>query len=180
MAQKVSSFLQLMVPKVPLLITTSIKHYTVGPPKPSWSYKFNITVALLQSFVAQLNSIPVRQSQTMSRMTDENAPVVEGAVAAEDHVPNSYRDQAAAHLDRIFAQEGINTAKLGWDWKHDPRATEPLLAEWTEMVDKEDNYNEGRTVLFLHGGGYFLGSIKTHRWASGAMARLGAAKVFCM
>ncbi|KAF9425257.1 hypothetical protein BGZ94_007692 [Podila epigama] len=217
MARKLASLLQVIVPQIPLLISTSIKHYTVGPPKPSWSYKFSITIALLQSMIAQLNNVPVQQSQIMSRMSEEDAPVAEGAVATAQCIPNLYRDMAARHLDRIFALEKIDEAKLGWDWKNDPRAEEPLLAEWTEMLvkekedesdgsrddngtglkdgtdlqdDKNENVNENenenenekvhdcdRIVLYLHGGGYFLGSIRTHRWASGAIARLGGARV---
>jgi acetyl esterase/lipase len=73
---------------------------------------------------------------------------------------------------------GIDSTKLGWDWKNDPAAAEPLLGEWTEAKVKDHTYKEGRTVLYLHGGGYFLGSIRTHRWATWHMARLAGAKVF--
>ncbi|KAG0053304.1 hypothetical protein BGZ83_001343 [Gryganskiella cystojenkinii] len=175
---KVTSFLKLMVPKVPLIASTTVNHFMVGPPKPSWPYRFSLTVALLQSFVAHLNEVPVLQSQAMSRISDENAPVDSAALATPDIVPNSYRDQAAALLDQLLYQQGLDATKLGWDWKNDPRAKEQLEAEWTEAKEKDEKYVKGRTILYLHGGGYFLASIRTHRWASWAMARLSGAKVF--
>ncbi|KAG0201466.1 hypothetical protein BGX28_005719 [Mortierella sp. GBA30] len=167
-----------MVPKAPLLIGTTVSHYTYGPPRPSWSYKFNITMAMARAFASHLDDFPLKRSQAMSRLNDKYAPVHSGAIASESTVPNSYRDKAAAYVDGLLAGQGLDAEKLGWDWKHDPRAEKPLRGEWTETREKDERYADGRTVLYLHGGGYFLCSIKTHRWASWGMARLGGAKVF--
>ncbi|KAG0206343.1 hypothetical protein BGX28_002197 [Mortierella sp. GBA30] len=180
MAQKLVGFLRVMVPKVPLLISTTVNHYSYGPPKPSWSYRFSITVALLQSFIAHVNSVPVRQSQTLSRISEEDAPVDPGATATETIVPLYYRDKAAEHIERLLNLQSIDSAKLGWDWKNDPRAADPLLGEWTEAREKDEKHSDGRTVLYLHGGGYFLCNTRTHRWATWGMARLGGARVFAV
>ena len=179
MAAKLAGFLRAMVPKVPLVIATTVNHYSYGPAKPSWPYRLSITVALLQSFVAHLNDVPVRESQNLSRISEEHAPIDPGAIATEATVPKHYRDKAAEHLDHILGLQGIDAAKLGWDWKNDPRAEDPLLGEWTEAKDKDEKHSAGRTVLYLHGGGYFLCSIRTHRWATWNMARRGGARVFC-
>jgi acetyl esterase/lipase len=176
--QKTISFLRLIVPKVPLLISTTVSHYVVGPPKPSWDYRFNITVALTASFVAHMNQAPILQSQALSRVSDKDAPVDPAGLATPETVPNSYRDQAAVVLDQLLARQQLNATKLGWDWKNDPRAREPLAGEWMETREKDEKHVEGRTVLFLHGGCYVLASINTHRWASFAMARLSGARVF--
>jgi acetyl esterase/lipase len=180
MASKIVNIARLLVPKVPLLVSTTVVHYAYGPAKPSWSFRFSVTMALMRAFVAHLNEVPVSQSQIMSKMTDEKTPVNEGAIATEAVVSKHYRQKAAEIMERLLSLQGIDTAKLGWDWKNDPAAAEPLLGEWTEAKVKGDNYKEGRTVLYLHGGGYFLASIRTHRWATWHMARSAGAKVFCM
>ncbi|KAF9084680.1 hypothetical protein BGX29_002437 [Mortierella sp. GBA35] len=181
MASRIVTMARLLVPKVPLLVSTTLVHYAYGPPKPSWSYRFSITMALLRAFVAHLNEVPVSQSQIMSKMSDERAPVPEGAIAAEAQVLKHYREQAAEIMERLLALKGIDSAKLGWDWKNDPAAAEPLMGEWTEAKEKDSSvYKSGRTVLYLHGGGYFLGSIRTHRWATWHMARHAGAKVFSL
>ncbi|KAG0289048.1 hypothetical protein BGZ98_004010 [Dissophora globulifera] len=177
MAQKLVDALKLIVPKIPLILSTTLHHFTLGPPKPSWTIKFSLTVALMRSFVTHLNHIPVKQSQTLSRISDEEAPVRPGAVASAISIAKSYRDKAAEHMERLLNLKGIDAAKLGWDWKNDPVAQEPMVCEWTEMAIKDSNHADGRTILYLHGGGYFLGSIQTHRWASAKMARFGGAKV---
>ncbi|CAO3567432.1 unnamed protein product [Mortierella alpina] len=167
-----------MVPKAPLLIGTTLSHYTYGPPKPSWSYKFNITMAMARAFARHLNDFPLKQSQALSRLNDKYAPIHPRATTSESTVPNTYRDKAAIYIDGLLSQQKLDSEKLGWDWKHDPRAERPLTGEWTEPRDKDENFAEGRTVLYLHGGGYFLCSVKSHRWATWSMARLGGAKVF--
>ncbi|KAG0350419.1 hypothetical protein BGZ54_003832, partial [Gamsiella multidivaricata] len=180
MAQKAIGFLKLMLPRIPLIISTTFSHYVYGPPMPSWSYRFTLTVTLLRSFIAHMNLAPIKQSQAMSMMTEEDAPVKPGAIASGATISKSYRDKAAEHVARLFDLKGIDSANLGWDWKNDPAADGPLMAEWTETVTKDEKHAEGRTVLYLHGGGYILGSILTHRWASASMARLGGAKVFAI
>ncbi|KAF8945872.1 hypothetical protein BGZ47_001831 [Haplosporangium gracile] len=180
MASRIVTMARLLAPKVPLLISTTLVHYAYGPAKPSWSYRFSVTMALLRAFIAHLNEVPVSQSQIMSRMTDEKAPVNEGAIATEAVVLKHYREKAAEIMERLLSLQGIDSSKLGWDWKNDPAAAEPLLGEWTETKVKGDNYKDGRTILYLHGGGYFLASVRTHRWASWHMARQAGAKVFSL
>ncbi|KAK3809559.1 MAG: Alpha/Beta hydrolase protein [Benniella sp.] len=177
MAEKLTGFLKLVVPKVPLIASTTFNHYARGPPKPSWSYRLSLTVAVLRSFVSQLNDVPIRESQVLSKIPSEQAPVDPRAIASEVFISKAYRDKAAGHIDRLLTLQGFDAVKLGWDWKNDPMADEPLLAEWTEPRIKDNKYKEGRTVLYLHGGGYILGSITTHRWATSSVALLAGAKV---
>ncbi|KAF9945716.1 hypothetical protein BGZ65_010454 [Modicella reniformis] len=178
--QKASLIWNYMVPKAPLLIGTTVSHYTSGPPKPSWSYKFNIIMALVKAFAGHMDDHPLKQTQAMSQLSDKYAPVHSGANASESIVPNNYRDKAATYVETLLQDQGIDSTKLGWDWKNDPRAEKALKGEWTETKIKDDKFAEGRTVLYLHGGGYFLCSIRTHRWATWSMARLGGAKVFAV
>ncbi|KAG0046993.1 hypothetical protein BGZ83_007875 [Gryganskiella cystojenkinii] len=178
MQKRASLVWNYVVPKTPLLVGTTVSHYTYGPTKPSWNIKFSLTMAMVQAFASHLNDVPLKQSQAMSRLSDKYAPVHPGANASEATVPNSYRDKSAVYVDQLLTKEGIDAEKLGWDWKHDPRAEKPLKGEWTETKVKDENFKDGRTVLYLHGGGYFLCSIRTHRWATWNMARLGGARVF--
>lgn len=179
MNEKASFLWNFVLPKGPLLIGRTLTHYTYGPAKPSWTYKFSLIMAIAQSIGGHLDERPLKQFQAMSRLNDKLGPVHPGANASDAVVPNNYRDKAAVYVDQLLTKERIDSATLGWDWKNDPRAEKPLKAEWTETKVKDASYSEGRTVLYLHGGGYFLCSIKTHRWASWNMARLGGAKVFC-
>ncbi|KAG0329044.1 hypothetical protein BG004_002425 [Podila humilis] len=178
MSKKLALFLQYGLPKGPLLVGTTLSHYTYGPQRPSWSYKFSLIMAMVQSFALHLNDVPLKQAQAASRLNDKYGPVHPNALASETSIPSDYRDKAAIHIDGLLNGQGVDPTKVGWDWKNDPRLESPLKAEWTEARNKDEKFKEGRTVLYLHGGGYFLCSIKTHRWASWSMARLGGARVF--
>ncbi|ORZ23752.1 Alpha/Beta hydrolase protein [Lobosporangium transversale] len=180
MKKKAALVWNFLLPKAPLLIKTTVSHFTFGPAKPSWSYKFSITMAMARAFAAHLEDVPLKQSQIMSRLNDKYAPIHAGANSSESTIPNTYRDKAAVYVSKLLRDQDIDSDKLGWDWEHDPRIEKPLKGEWTETKVKDEKFAEGRTVLYLHGGGYFLCSIRTHRWATWNMARLGGAKVFSL
>ncbi|KAF9929325.1 hypothetical protein FBU30_001686 [Linnemannia zychae] len=175
---KIITIARFLIPKVPLLVSTTLVHYAYGPAKPSWSYRFSVTVALFRAFVTQLNEVPLNQTKAMFKLMGENAPVPEGAIIGKSKVPVEYRNKAAEIMEQLLSLQGIDSAKLGWNWKNDPAGKEPLLGEWTEAKVKDEKYNEGRTVLYFHGGAYILGSVREHRWASWHMARHAGAKVF--
>ncbi|KAF9199607.1 hypothetical protein BGZ49_010243 [Haplosporangium sp. Z 27] len=180
MRKKASLIWNFMLPKVPKLVGTTASYYTVGPPKPSWTYQFSIIMAMARAFAAHLDDVPLNQAQAMSKSNDRFGPIHSGANASEDTVPSSYRDKAAVYVDGLLKEQGIDSTMLGWDWAHDPRAEKPLKGEWTETKVKDEKFAEGRTVLYLHGGGYFLCSIRSHRWATWSVARTAGARVFSL
>jgi epsilon-lactone hydrolase len=57
----------------------------------------------------------------------------------------------------------------------------PLKGEWVEPdVDRASDPTEKRTILYLHGGGYFYYSPQTHRPITFALARGAASRVFAL
>ncbi|HEY5210786.1 MAG TPA: alpha/beta hydrolase [Stellaceae bacterium] len=57
----------------------------------------------------------------------------------------------------------------------------PMHGEWIEPdTDRAADPTDGRTILFLHGGGYFFGSPQTHRPITFALARGASARVFAL
>jgi hypothetical protein len=63
-------------------------------------------MALLRAFIAHLNEVPIKKSQTISRMGDDSTPVPEGAIATEAIVPRHYRQQAAEIMDKLLSLQG--------------------------------------------------------------------------
>ncbi|KAF9112801.1 hypothetical protein BGX27_002802 [Mortierella sp. AM989] len=180
MRKKASLVWTYLLPKVPKLIGATASYYAVGPPKPSWTYQFSIIMAMVKAFAEHLHDVPLKESQAISRANNKYFPIHPRADASESIVPSSYRDKAAVYVDSLLKEQGIDSTLLGWDWIHDPRAEKPLKGEWTEAKVKDEKYAEGRTILYLHGGGYFLCSVKSHRWATWSMVRTAGAKVFSL
>ena len=59
------------------------------------------------------------------------------------------------------------------DIKHDPVKAGSVPAEWVSAP----NADASRVVLYLHGGGYVIGSINTHRGLAGRISRAAQARV---
>lgn len=55
----------------------------------------------------------------------------------------------------------------------DPVEAGGVPAEWTGAADAD----AGRVILFTHGGGYNIGSVRTHRGLAGRLARAAGARV---
>ncbi|HEY2105869.1 MAG TPA: alpha/beta hydrolase [Candidatus Binataceae bacterium] len=63
--------------------------------------------------------------------------------------------------------------RLDADIKAEPLTANGVPAEWITAPGADP----GRNVLYLHGGGYTIGSIKTHRCLAGWVSRAAAARV---
>ncbi len=63
--------------------------------------------------------------------------------------------------------------RLDADIKAEPVSAGGVPAEWITAPGAD----QGRNVLYLHGGGYMIGSIKTHRCLAGWVSRAAQARV---
>jgi acetyl esterase/lipase len=90
--------------------------------------------------------------------------------------------KAADHIQEQLGHHGIEKVggKLWWQWR---RPGSELKAEWIEMRsdyhERKKNNDEGkRVMLYVHGGGYFFGSVDEHRYQMQRHARKLKARVF--
>src|SRR5258708_4987421 len=71
-----------------------------------------------------------------------------------------------------FEQMG-NMFPVDADIKREPVTANGIKAEWVSAPDADP----GRAVLYLHGGGYVIGSINTHRSLAARLSRAAKARV---
>ncbi|HKD65547.1 MAG TPA: alpha/beta hydrolase [Candidatus Binataceae bacterium] len=81
-------------------------------------------------------------------------------------------DPTASFARRRGAMEKA-AFRLDADIKAEPVTANGVPAEWITAP----NADTGRNVLYLHGGGYTIGSIKTHRCLAGWVSRAAQARV---
>ena len=67
----------------------------------------------------------------------------------------------------------VASVPLDPEVRHEPTAAGGVPAEW-QIAPHAD---PGRTILYLHGGGYCLGSMNTHRDLASRLSRAAAARV---
>src|ERR1700674_2593213 len=82
--------------------------------------------------------------------------------------PNATVEEMRAGFDQF-----ANFFPLEPDIKREPAQVGSIKAEWITAP----NADSGRAVLYLHGGGYVIGSIGTHRALAGRISRASKARV---
>ena len=96
-------------------------------------------------------------------------------------IPPEHVSKAANAIITQLGPEGVKAVggKLWWQWR---RNNSVLRAEWIEMQShylerKRDNKKGRRVMLYVHGGGYFFGSVDEHRYQMQRHARKLKARV---
>jgi acetyl esterase/lipase len=128
------------------------------------NYASHRTVEDLQSFTGQWVPSP-------SWVRTENVTV-----------PDGYLSKAARTIIDQLGPAGVESigGTKWWQWR--PRGGE-LKAEWIEMrahynEQKRQGSRSRRIMLYIHGGGYFFGSVDEHRYQMQRHARKLRARVF--
>src|SRR5580658_1012109 len=85
-------------------------------------------------------------------------PVIQGATV----------QQQRAGFEQMGAMFPVDA-----DIKREPVTANGVKSEWVSAPDAD----AGRAILYLHGGGYVIGSINTHRALAGRLSRAAKARV---
>ncbi|CAI2176472.1 17363_t:CDS:2 [Funneliformis geosporum] len=164
-------FAQITIKKTPMLISTAISHYREGPPQPSWDLKFHLVFAFIKSMFNDFCEQTIEQAQKSSFRP---IPVLNGLIINESKVDNKYRHEAQIHLERILKPyEHV----LDTEWKD--IKDDGIIAEWVQVPkDGWEKREIKKTILYLHGGAYYLCNKTSHRKITCTLAKDANARVF--
>ncbi|KAI5807442.1 hypothetical protein DFH27DRAFT_546263 [Peziza echinospora] len=164
----------------PTVISTLVSHYLNPKPlasTPSSHISYHEGVALVRRFLEHASHHTVEELQAF---TAQYVPHPTWVHTENVEIPAEHMDAAAAH---IAIQLGASTlAKIGgerwWRWRE-----RPLRAEWVEMRRDHSRRlkhpeERPRTMLYVHGGAYYFGSVDEHRYQLQRHARKLQARVF--
>ena len=158
---------------IPLLFSTTIKHYIDGPPQPSWNLKYHLTTALIRSSFGGKN-LTIEQMQSGSVIGSASVPA--DIMINETNIDNKYRHEAQVHLEKILKPyEHV----LDTEWKD--LKDDGITSEWVQVPNDEwEKRKTRKTILYLHGGAYYLCSIKAPhaRCITRNLAKNANARVF--
>jgi acetyl esterase/lipase len=181
----VSAQLALMVPKIPLMLHTVAWH-SLGWSSTAykWDLKTEFVIKLMRSFVG-VQRIPIPISVTQANSLHD--PGVKGKLWVSRYtIPKPAEDDVRDALFRAFdalsehsevvAAPDVAPVEVEW---HGNRAgaadTEPEPADMSE-ADKYTNLmaevTSDVTILYLHGGGFYVMDPASHRPATSRLARL--------
>ncbi|KAI3320236.1 alpha/beta-hydrolase [Xylariaceae sp. AK1471] len=166
----------------PTVLSTFLSHYLNRKPlreRPTAHLSYDEGLHLIRSFLQFASQHTVEELQAF---TAQWVPHPQWVKVKEIEIPEEALLESANALQEQLGPEGIR--KVGgrnwWQWR---RPESPLKAEWIEM---RSDYNERmktgdpgtRVMLYVHGGGYFFGSVDEHRYQMQRHARKLKARVF--
>lgn len=165
----------------PTVIETFFSHYLNRGPlhqKPTAHLSYHTGLQLIRRFLdfASKQTVDDVQAFTSQAVPNPHWVRVENIV-----IPESHLGLAVELLTVQLGPEGIEAVGGGlwWQWRLDEA---PLRAEWIEMRrDYNARKNSGatcrRSMLYVHGGAYYFGSVDEHRYQIQRHARKLQARV---
>ncbi|CAM0136272.1 hypothetical protein VKS41_006924 [Umbelopsis sp. WA50703] len=165
-----------VIPRVPLVAGTIVKHYTKGPPAEAWTLKQHLAVNIIKDLIGKMRKYTVEDIQ---KINQRPSPLPAGFKSLPFTIPNDYRMQAAETMAPIL--EPYKT-EIGWDWQSDE--CEPITGEWImeeSMLNGQSSRDlDAPVVLYCPGGAYHVCSIQTHRFVTTRVAKHGRCRVFAI
>ncbi|GBC03565.1 hypothetical protein RclHR1_00520017 [Rhizophagus clarus] len=128
---------------------------------------------MIKSTLKNTNAITIEQMQMGS---SRPAPVKADVTINEFKIDNKYRHEAQVHLEKILKPyEHV----LDTEWKD--LKDDGINTEWIQVPNDGWEKREIRkTILFLHGGGYYLCSKESHRGITSSLAKKADTRVLAI
>ncbi|XXG96110.1 hypothetical protein Hte_002389 [Hypoxylon texense] len=166
----------------PTVLSTFLSHYLNRKPlreRPTAHLSYDEGLHLIRSFLTFASHHTVEDVQAF---TAQWVPHPQWVKVDQVEIPEAQLTKAADALQEQLGPDGIR--KVGgrnwWQWR---KPGSPLKAEWIEMKsDYHERKKVGdpgkRVMLYVHGGGYYFGSVDEHRYQMQRHARKLKARVF--
>lgn len=173
--------LQVGAAVTPTVIRTGISHYTNRKPrhkKPTAHISYDEGINLIRCFLTYASHKTVEDLQSF---TSQWVPHASWVRTENVPIPEAQVTKAAELLIQQLGEDGIKQigGRNWWQWR---RQNAELKAEWIEMrahynALKALKIRSKRIMMYMHGGGYFLGSVDEHRYQLQRHARKLKARV---
>ncbi|KIW63012.1 hypothetical protein PV04_09894 [Phialophora macrospora] len=166
----------------PAVVKTYISHYVNRKErreKPTAHISYDEGLHLIRSFLKYASH---RTVEDLQAFTGQWVPSPSWVRTENVTVPDDYLSKAARTITDQLGPAGVESVggTKWWQWR--PRGGE-LKAEWIEMrahynEQKRQGSGSRRIMMYIHGGGYFFGSVDEHRYQMQRHARKLRARVF--
>ncbi|KAK3303494.1 Alpha/Beta hydrolase protein [Chaetomium strumarium] len=152
----------------PTVLSTLLSHYLNRKPlahKPTAHLSYDQGLHLIRSFLVHASHHTVEELQAF---TSQWVPHPQWVRVDSVEIPEQDLSRAADLVVEQLGPDGIRQVggKEWWQWR---KPKSPLKAEWIEMKadyqERKKNSDPGnRVMLYVHGGGYYFGSVDEHRY----------------
>src|SRR5712692_3559169 len=112
--------------------------------------------------------VVVRPSGGLNAMSQQQLDTIIAMLKARPINPSATFQEMRAGFEQL-----VNLLPVDADIRREPTDAGGVKAEWVSSP----NADLGRAILYLHGGGYVIGSINTHRALAARISRSSLARV---
>ncbi|KAK6521857.1 hypothetical protein TWF506_002060 [Arthrobotrys conoides] len=164
----------------PTVLSVGLSHYLTKSKhrgKPTYHLGYHQGLELVRRFLVYASHRTVEELQAF---TAQYVPVPTWVHVEEAVISDELLEEAAARIVEQLGTDGVERVggKRWWKWR-----VKEVKGEWIEM---RQHYHERlkhkdwapRTILYVHGGAYFFGSVDEHRYQLQRHARKMKARVF--
>jgi hypothetical protein len=164
-----------IIKRIPLAISTIFKHFTYGPPQPSWDLKVHLAIIIFKSFVSGQPTIEEVQGNTFIFMNYKIPPHIKVNKITISH---EYRIHAQIHIEKLVKPYNIVLDQIWKSPKNNVINGELIMnKDWNEKnVDREKE----KIIIYLHGGAYFTGRIEFAREIACELSKESGAQVLAI
>ncbi|KAI8080791.1 Alpha/Beta hydrolase protein [Gilbertella persicaria] len=148
-----------LIPPMPIIASTMYRHYAKGPPAKSWTLATDVTIAIIRDFLQRSSRLTVEDLQKIS--TTKKLPVPQHLKRIKFTVPNSYRQRAGEMMTKQLSK--MDQHYIAWNWEKDKDTAPPLKGEWLQAKGNPLEPSKESTILYLHGGAYYLACYGIYR-----------------
>jgi hypothetical protein len=157
-----------------LIISTIFKHFTYGPPQPSWDLKVHLFVKIVQSFIKSKN---LKLEETQGRVL-LNSKIPPHIKLDKIIISHEYRINAQVHIEKLMKPYNIIIGQI-WKSPRDNGINAELIMnkDWNE---ENVDWEKEKIIIYFHGGAYFTGTMKNHREIIGELSKESGARVLAI
>lgn len=159
------------------------KHAFIGPPRKSWDLATHLTVALTEDALKrQLSALNTPEDvQALRDGMDElgKGTLPKQVTLKEDvEIPVIHRQRAHSIVSSELSSTLDPSHYKNLKEEGSEETKSPLLGDWIEYQGSDAVSKPFRTILYLHGGAYIMGSSLSHRRIGAMLAKWSKARVF--
>jgi acetyl esterase/lipase len=183
-----------LLPKIPLIARVALMHVLqLSEPAKYLDLRSELVICVLRSFLQPTHPRSISSTQKLT-LRD---PGIKGRIWVSNftsplHPEKDIRDALLECIDGLkdpeFSVPNIRLPELvpveaewtGYRAAAMPDSTLPLISEQEKFVELEKECNSPATILYFHGGAYYLCDPSTHRPATKKLAKLTGGKCFCV
>lgn len=178
---------RLLAPKVPLVIKSALCHSLwLSPTSTKWDLKTQLTIEILRSFLGSSKPLPISKQQRLFRDPGIKGPI-HVSKADLPAPPDSILELLFTAIDALKTgseQYAVpSSAPVEGEWTgHRAHAhadqLRPDLSEAQHYQKLMSEITSHITILYLHGGAYYLGDPSGHRAFTAKLARMTGGRCF--